>query len=402
MPFNMSDFLNAESKKEIISDIPTKKISLDMLDCSDNNFYSANEEEIDTLAKTIELVGLQQDLVVREKENGRFEILVGHNRYRALKKLVNSGLQQFEKVKCKIQPDDQTINELVLIFTNSTQRERSDAEKMKEVKRVKELLTEYKKTHKLEGRQSEIIAQILGTSKSAVGRLENIDRNLIDPLKKEFEKGKINTSTANKLASKEKEQQQDAYEEYKETGKITEKEVKEAVELESIPAPAPEPDKDNLLIDGKINPHKEFNGIHIKDIETLLICCNQLDEKFWREWVQISNDSRLELLEAYSGITGTSGKLNYMFSDISLNIENNENKDITAAIPLVDVREIINKLIAAGQVTVHNAAAPKEQYNDGQILFALKQILENRELLTEQEQCTLMQIGRNVQRRTEE
>lgn len=400
MAFNMSDFLNAESKKEMISDIPTKKISLDLLDCSDNNFYSANEEEIETLAKTIELVGLQQDLVVREKENGRFEILVGHNRYRALNKLVNSGLQQFEKVKCKIQPDDQTINELVLIFTNSTQRERTDAEKMKEIKRVKELLTEYKKTHKLEGRQSEIIAQILGTSKSAVGRLENIDRNLIDPLKQEFEKGKINTSTANKLASKEKEQQRNAYEEYKGTGKITEKEVKEAVELENIPAP--ELDKESLIIDGRINPHKEFDGIHIKDVETLLICCNQLDEKFWREWVRISNDSRLELLEAYSGITGTSGKLNYMFSDIVLNIENDENKDITAAIPLVDVREIINKLIAAGQVTVHNAAAPEEQYNDGQILFALKQILENRELLTEHEQCALMQIGRNVQHRTEE
>lgn len=400
MAFNINEFLNTESKKEIISDIPTKKISLDMLDCSDNNFYSANEEEINKLAKTIELVGLQQDLVVREKENGRFEILVGHNRYRALKKLVNSGLQQFEKVKCKIQPYDQTINELVLIFTNSTQRVRTDAEKMKEVKRVKELLTEYKKTHKLEGRQSEIIAQILGTSKSAVGRLENIDRNLIDPLKKEFEKGKINTSTANKLASKEKEQQQDAYEAYRETGKITEKEVKGAVELENIPAP--EPDKENLIIGGRINPHKEFNGIHIKDVETLLICCNQLDEKFWREWVQISNDNRLELLEAYSGITGTSGKFNYMFSDISLNIENDENKDITAAIPLVDIREIINKLIAAGQVTVQIAAPRQEQYNDGQILFALKQILEKRELLTDQEKCALINIMRNVVHRTEE
>lgn len=407
MGFNIKDFLNEESKKEQIKSFKVVQLDIELLDLSEKDFYHADEAEIKQLKQTIELVGVQQNLVVRPKTNGRYEIVAGRKRYLALKELIREGYEELKLVPCKVEEEDPVVNELVLIFTNSTQRERTDFEKMQEVKRIKKLLAEYKKKHKLKGRQSEIIAQILGTSKSTVGRLENIDNNLIPPLKEEYEKGNINTTTANKIASKEEEKQQQAYEEYKETGKVTLPEVKEAVELEKTKAP--EPDAVNikdLIVNGRINPNKEYNGIHITDIQELIMLNEQLDFKFWREWLQLTNDGRMELLEAYSGITGTHKNLTYVFTDIALNVRKQQKQslyftEIEAAVPLADLRDIINDLITKGRIEINSTPEP-ESYDDQQILQALKIILGDRNLLTEQEKCALVNIGRNIKARTEE
>lgn len=186
MAFNINDFLNAESKKCVKSDWKPVKVSVRKLRPAPDrmNFYHVGDKEITELARSIELVGLQQYPVVRPLEGtDEYEVIAGHKRRLAFLRLLEEGKSEYGMIPCKVEKPDRIRNELVLIFTNSTQRERTDCEKMREIKRVRELLDEYRKTHKLTGRRQNIIAGILGTNKTKVGTLDNIDRHLIEPFK---------------------------------------------------------------------------------------------------------------------------------------------------------------------------------------------------------------------------
>lgn len=234
MGFNINDFLNAESKKQLRDDWKPVKISARKLRPAPDkkNFYHAEDKEVKDLAESIELIGLQQYPVVRPIEGtDEYEVIAGHKRRLAILHLLEEGKEEFEMIPCKVETPDDIRNELILIFTNSTQRERSDYEKMREIERVKELLTEYQKTSELPGRKQKIIAEILGTSKTKIGTLSNINSNLYEPFKEEFADGKISTSTANEIAGLEPEVQQLLYETYKETGALTAREAKARKEV---------------------------------------------------------------------------------------------------------------------------------------------------------------------------
>ena len=185
MAFNMADFFNAETKKEIKSDWKPIRISVHKLRpaAGKENFYHMDDKEIEETARTIELVGLQQYPVVKPVEGtDEYEIIAGHKRRLAVLLLLSEGRSEYEMIPCKVEAAEDSIkNRLILIFTNSTQRERTDFEKMQEIKEVKELLTEWKKDNKLPDKMQNVIAEILGTNKTKVGTLYNIEKNLIAP-----------------------------------------------------------------------------------------------------------------------------------------------------------------------------------------------------------------------------
>ena len=240
MAFDIKVFMNEESKKEIIDDFPIKKISVKKLHPSKQNFYNIDPKEIEALKDTIELVGVQENLVVREITDGEFageyEIIVGHKRHLAVSELVAEG-KVTEFVPCKIDySGNSALRELILIFTNSTQRERSDYEKMHEIQRVRELLEDYAKDNNLPGRKRDIIAGILNTSKSTISRLDNIRRHIIPEFMEEYKAGKIPTATANEIAGISDEGQQELWQQYRETGSIKKKEAA-AVKQEEKPKP---------------------------------------------------------------------------------------------------------------------------------------------------------------------
>lgn len=238
MGFNMAEFFNAETKKEIKSDWKPIRISVHKLRpaAGKENFYHMDDKEIEETARTIELVGLQQYPVVKPVEGtDEYEIIAGHKRRLAVLKLLSEGKTEYEKIPCKVETAEDSIkNRLILIFTNSTQRERTDYEKMREIKEVKELLTEWKKNNKLPDKMQNIIAEILGTNKTKVGTLENIDKNLIAPFMEEYAKGNISTNAANEIAGLEEDAQQELYETYKETGSLIAKDAKALKEEEQI------------------------------------------------------------------------------------------------------------------------------------------------------------------------
>jgi ParB family chromosome partitioning protein len=367
MGFNINAFLNEESKKDMKSDWKPVKVSARKLRPAPDktNFYHAEDKEIKDLAESIELIGLQQYPVIRPVEGtDEYEVIAGHKRRLAILRLLDEGKAEYEMIPCKVEPLDSIRNELILIFTNSTQRERTDYEKMREIERVRELLKEYQKTHELTGRRQSIIAGILGTNKTKVGTLDNINNNLIEPFKEEFAVGKISTSTANKIAGLEPDAQQALYETYKATGTLIAKDAKALKEVfpddlpeelkaevrqyaaetgisledaagvirerheraqempqeppkeekaENTPEPkkgqetpqdesesgfmnepetkvtynAPAPDntdRKSLIINGKINMHKEYNGMVVDYFISAVIGSDLFDTEFWQGW----------------------------------------------------------------------------------------------------------------------
>lgn len=232
MAFDIKDFFNEESKKEVADNFKIKKISVKKLHPSEQNFYNVDPKEIEALKDTIELVGVQENLVVKEITEGEFageyEIISGHKRHLAVSELAAEG-KVAEFVPCKIdRSGNNALREMILIFTNSTQRERSDFEKMKEIQRVRELLTDYAKENDLPGRKRDIIAGILNTSKSTVSRLDNIRRHMIPEFMAEYKAGKLPTATANEIAGVSDEGQKELWQQYKKTGSIRKKEAAEA------------------------------------------------------------------------------------------------------------------------------------------------------------------------------
>lgn len=306
--FDITQFLSDESKKELKDNFKIEKVSVRKMKPSKDNFYSIDEEEITRLARTIELVGLQQNFVVKKMPGAdEYEVIAGHKRRLAVLKLLEEGKEEFEMQPCRIiYTDDDIKNELTLIFTNSTQRIRTDAEMMKEVEETDRLLKQLRETQKIEGRTDEIIAQLIGSSKSQVARLKKINNKLIEPLKSEYEAGNISTAAADKTASLPAEKQKEVLKKYEDTGELKADDVlTESLKDEKdfpkkcitgwskygncvccgndgveccakcnsrcnsrcgwIPEDMRK-DTTSLIINGAINPNKEYNGVNINII----------------------------------------------------------------------------------------------------------------------------------------
>lgn len=335
MAFDINDFLNTESKKEMADDFVLKKIPAEKLHPSDKNFYEMDPVEIEALKETIELVGVQENLVVKKisagENAGDYEIIAGHKRHRAVTELLAEGKEVSPLLPCKVESDaDGVKNELILIFTNSTQRERSDYCKMQEIQRVRELLEKYAKYNNVPGRKRDVIAGILNTSKSTIGRLDNIRRNIIPDFLEEYKAGKISTTTANEIAGATPEEQHQLLEKYKETGSIKAKEVAQIIVPESnkqeenktepqeikteenktedepntevtITRQTDNTDRKSLVIAGQINPNKEYNGMSVAYFIDAITNSDLFDNDFWSGWVDPTT-SKPDFIREYQGI----------------------------------------------------------------------------------------------------
>lgn len=253
--FNLNQLLNSastngtadseESRRPPLKVIPIK---LDKLTPSKNNFYSV--ENVDELKASIEIFGVLQNLTVKPLDNGMYEIISGHRRYKACTELVAEGKTEFEYVPCGIQAERDEIKEtIILIMTNSTTRELSDWEKMKQAEELRKNFEILKKRENLPGRVRDLVADALNTSAAQIGRLNAIENNLTPEFKEEFKEGKIGTSTAYELSGMSREQQAAAFDEYKEKGGISVNEVREQKQQSEQTAGAannepPEPEKE--------------------------------------------------------------------------------------------------------------------------------------------------------------
>lgn len=176
-------------------------IELDRIDPDPNNFYSL--DGLDDLAANIELIGLQQPLRVRAGEDGHVIIVSGHRRRAACMMLRDSGNRKFDRVPCILDrgEDSPEMQELRLIYANSSTRVMSPAEKSKQAERVETLLYRLKEQGvEFPGRMRDHVAQACQVSRSKIARLHAIRANLIPELLELFDAGSLNESVAYRIS----------------------------------------------------------------------------------------------------------------------------------------------------------------------------------------------------------
>ena len=126
--------VNEENKYKIV------ELSLNELDYYKNQpFKEYNQDEMNNLKESIERIGLQNAIIVRKKENDRYEILSGNNRVRVFKELNR------ETIPARIVECDDEKAELIMIDSNIVQRnELSVMERAKAYKLKQELMKKVK------------------------------------------------------------------------------------------------------------------------------------------------------------------------------------------------------------------------------------------------------------------
>lgn len=245
--FDLTNLLNNTSKENVQSArndslFETKMIDVEKLVESEDNFYATND--VEELARSIELLGgIEQNLIVEDTGDGQYKVIAGHRRRKAVLQLLAEGKEEYRMVPCRVRAGSEgTLNDLRLILTNSTARQLTDFEKIKQVQILKDLLQKYKEQLAEEnkdkpreeqiriGRIRDCIAELLDISPSQVGRMERIDKNLSDEFKEELKDGNINMSTAVSISVKTEKEQAEIYEEYKKVGEIHIKDVDKHVE----------------------------------------------------------------------------------------------------------------------------------------------------------------------------
>lgn len=166
-------------------------------DSANAKIYSI--ESIEELADSIELAGgVLHNLVVREPDkDGRYQIISGERRWTACKHLVEQGKEQYGEVGCLIEHvhDEDTL-QLMLVLANSTARQLTDAEKMRQAEALTAVLTRMRKEGKVQGRVRDLVGKMLKTTSGQLARYHAIQANLQGGLRDKFERGKIGISIA--------------------------------------------------------------------------------------------------------------------------------------------------------------------------------------------------------------
>ena len=182
---------------------------------------------IEELADSIELAGgVLHNLVVRKPdEDGRYQIISGERRWTACKYLVEHGREQYQEVGCLVEHErDEDILQLMLVLANSTARQLTDAEKMRQAEALTAVLTRMRKEGKVQGRVRDLVGKMLKTTSGQLARYHAIQANLQGGLRDKFEHDKIGISVAYE-ASKLDKAGQDAIDKQAEQGAVTLKDV---------------------------------------------------------------------------------------------------------------------------------------------------------------------------------
>ena len=198
MAFNMMALMNEVSREGARPQYETAMLPLEKL--VDNPLNGYRMEGIDELADAILLAGrVLQNVVVKAPDaQGGYMLISGHRRVAACRRLVAQGHTEFARVPALVEFEaDESLRELMLIYTNSTSRVLSEAEKMQQAARLTVLLRGLKEAGRLSGRVRETAARMLNVASGQLGRYQAIASQMQDEgLKEAFAAGRIGVSVA--------------------------------------------------------------------------------------------------------------------------------------------------------------------------------------------------------------
>ena len=288
--------LGAELRKAGGPTVDTREqieyIPIERIDPDPENFYSL--DGLDELAGNIELVGLQQPLRVRDGERGRVTIVSGHRRRAAIMLIRDGGSDMFKagvpciREKAAELPE---MQELKLIFGNAQTRVMSAPEMSRQAVKTRDLLARLRdQGYAFPGRTRELVASVLQTSDSRVGRLTAIREKLVPELLKYFDSDRLGETVAYRLS------QEDRPTQLKlaiQLGPAVEELSKETVEkvIDQAKKPAePEEVNDEPAARAKI-PENTFSAID--GLKKYLDGRADEDQRFW-QYMQKAADSLIQ------------------------------------------------------------------------------------------------------------
>lgn len=202
MNFSIADLMSDASKRAggKVPKYELKRLPIDALYPDPENKKIYRIENIEELADSIIVAGgVLHNLVVREADEGdKYRIISGERRWTACKMLRDRGEMKYSEVNCLVEHEhDEELLQLMLIQTNSTTRQLSDAEKVRQAERITAILTRMKEEGRLQGKVRDAASKILKTTTGQLGRYHAIQRNLKNKeLLKKFESGEIGVSVA--------------------------------------------------------------------------------------------------------------------------------------------------------------------------------------------------------------
>lgn len=225
--FNLMGLMNQASKTEAgAPKYELKRLNINELYPDPQNKTVYSVENIEELADAIEIAGgVLHNLVVRAAdETGKYMIISGERRWTACNMLVNEKrMQQFAEVNCLIENEhDEDMLDLMLMLTNSTARQLTDAEKMRQAERMTDILNRMKEQQGLEGRVRDIVGKMLQMSSGQLARYHAIAKNLQnEDLKQAFQDGRLKVSAAYEASQLSEEGQQKVADKLQEEGTVS-------------------------------------------------------------------------------------------------------------------------------------------------------------------------------------
>ena len=208
----MKDVSKVDTGKQQIRYIP-----LDLIDPDPNNFYSL--DGLEELAGSIEMLGLQQPILVRPVQGGRYMVISGHRRREALQLIAEGGSKQFaDGVPCIVDAGEasKALQELKLIMANADTRKMSSADQNKQAERIEDLLRQLvDEGYVFPGRLRDWVSKLSGMSRTKLARMKVIREKLDeDLLKNYYNKGVMNEAVAYELAQRPAEMQRQICDSY--------------------------------------------------------------------------------------------------------------------------------------------------------------------------------------------
>ena len=191
--FNLAEKLGGVSNLNT-PDMQVVQIPLSQLIVNEHNFFTV--EDVQDLADDIAMNGLYSPLTVCAAGEGKYRIVAGHRRRKALELLGR------KDAPCIVKNYDGEDSEMVaLIQSNLTSRELTYYEKMEAVIRLEKALRSMKERGvELPGRLRDHLAEQVSESASAVHRMQYIHKNLSPALLEALRHEQIGESVADELA----------------------------------------------------------------------------------------------------------------------------------------------------------------------------------------------------------
>lgn len=203
MAFDLASVLKDVSEPDTGRD-QIEYIRLNLIDSDANNFYQLSE--IEGLADSIALCSLQQPIRVRRSKDDpeRYTIVSGHRRRAAIELLAKDDPERWQEAACIVERDavSPALQQLRLIYANSSTRKLTPAEISEQAVQVEKLLYQLKEEEGYEfpGRMRDHVAQAVGQSRTKLARLKVIREDLHKCWQAAFKKGDLNESVAYALA----------------------------------------------------------------------------------------------------------------------------------------------------------------------------------------------------------